>query len=29
MLLEPKRVVNIGDSEREDLRIAPKAMEGV
>ena len=27
MLLEPKGVVNTGDSEREDLRIAPKAME--
>ena len=29
MLLEPKGVVNTGDSEREDLRVAPKAMEGV
>lgn len=29
MLLEPKGVVNTGDSEREDLKIAPKAMEGV
>lgn len=29
MLLEPKGVVNTGDSGREDLRIAPKAMEGV
>lgn len=27
MLLEPKGVVNTGDSEREDLTIAPKAME--
>ena len=29
MLLEPKGVVNTGDSEKEDLRIAPKAMEGL
>ena len=29
MLLEPRGVVNTGDSEREDLRVAPKAMEGV
>jgi len=27
MLLEPKEVVNTGDSEREDLTIAPEAME--
>lgn len=29
MLLEPKGVVNTGDSEGEDLKIAPRAMEGV
>ena len=29
LLLEPKGVVNTGDSEREDLRIAPKAMESL
>lgn len=29
MLLEPKEVVNTGDSGREDLRVAPKAMEGL
>ena len=27
MLLEPKGVVNTGDSDREDLKIAPKAMD--
>ncbi|KAM0793961.1 cupin domain protein [Usnea florida] len=29
LLLEPKGVVNTGDSGREDLRIAPKAMESL
>ena len=29
MLLELKGVVNTGDSDREDLRIAPKAMDGL
>ena len=29
MLLEPKGWVNTGDSEREDIRVAPKVMEGV
>ena len=29
MLLEPKGVANTGDSEREDLRIAPRVMEGL
>ena len=29
MLLEPKGVVNTGDSDREDLKVAPKVMEGL
>ena len=28
MLLEPRGVVNAGDSEREDLRVELKAVEG-